>query len=52
MTNELDGGGEVRWVFGIDVIFTLRLEPEIPKGLAEFQQAGVEGNFPPSTQNL
>jgi hypothetical protein len=43
MINELDGGEEARWVLGIDIFFALRLEPEIPKGLAEFQQAGVEG---------
>jgi hypothetical protein len=43
MINEVDGGEEARWVLGIDIIFALRLEPEIPKGLAKFQQAGVEG---------
>jgi hypothetical protein len=36
-----DGGEEARCVFGIDIIFTLRLEPEIPEGLAEFQNAGL-----------
>lgn len=37
----LDGGEEARWVFGIDIIFALRLESEIPEGLAEFQHAGL-----------